>query len=116
LSDRRTSFERATAGYDEAFEQQLAYAITVAIAETSRVTDVNAICIRSGETIAALVTTLASVLAMSPSAVRSPTQIRKTLDELGKRLRRRLAAAEADPVMREFMRSTFNGTDTEGSA
>jgi hypothetical protein len=114
LSGRRTSFERATAGYDEAFEQQLAYAITVAIAETSRVTDVNAICIRTGETIAALVTTLASVLAMSPSAVRSPTQIRKTLDE--QRLRRRLAAAEADPVLQEFMRRAFNATDDAGHA
>jgi hypothetical protein len=116
LSDRRTSFERATAGYDETFEQQLADAITAAIAETSMVTDAIAMVIRTGETIGALVTTLAAVLAMSPAATRPPTQMRKTLDELGKRLRRRLASAEADPATAEFLRRTFNTTDSGGHA
>ena len=116
MSDPRTSFERAAAGYDKDFEEQLARVIAAAIGDASMVTDANAMIIRTGETAAALLTALASVLAMSPSAVRSPTAIRNTIDELGKRLRRRLAAAEADPVLQEFMRRTFNGTDTEGSA
>ena len=42
--------------------------------------------------------------------------MRTTVSELGKRLRRRVAAAERDPVTQEFVRRAFRGTATEGSA
>jgi hypothetical protein len=38
------------------------------------------------------------------------------VDELGKRLRRRIAAAEDDSALQEFLRRVFRGTDVEGSA
>jgi hypothetical protein len=111
MTDPRTSYDRAAAGYDKDFENHLAHVIITAITEASRVSDANAVVLRTGETASALVSTLATVLAMWPSATRSPTAIRNTVDELSKRLRRRLALAEADPVLQEFMRRSFNGTD-----
>ena len=78
--------------------------------------DANAIVIRTGEAAEALLTVLAGILAMSPAATRSPTAIRETVDELGKRLRRQIAAAEQNADIQEFARRTFNGTGTEGTA
>jgi hypothetical protein len=46
--------------------------------------------------------TLATILAMSPAAARSPTPIRKTFDELGKRLCRRVAEARPIPSYENF--------------
>jgi hypothetical protein len=97
-------------------ERTLVDAITKAIFETSMVTDANVMALRTGETASALMTCLACVLAMSPAAARSPTALRRTVDELGKRLRRRVAYAEADEDLRDFLRRVFNGTDIEGSA
>ena len=59
---------------------------------------------------------LAGILAMSPSATRSPTAIRRTVDDLGKRLRRQIAAAEGSEDLQEFIRRTFRGNDVEGTA
>jgi hypothetical protein len=67
--------------------------------------------LRTGELCGALTTLLVTTLAMSPAATRSPTQIRKTLDELGRRLRRRIAAAEADPGVADFVSRCFHGGD-----
>jgi hypothetical protein len=115
-ADLRTTFEWASAGYDAEFEQGLVDAILQAIAGASKVTDVDTAVVPTGETTSALLTCLAIVLAMSPSATRSPSALRQTLDVLGKRLRGRLAAAEHSPGMRDFVRRAFHGTGTDGMA
>ena len=115
MSDRRTSYGRAVAGYDDDFERQLVEVITTAVVEASMAADVNAIMLRTGETTSALLTVLAGMIAMSPAATRSPTQVRKTVDELHKRLRRRLAAAERDFEVQDFLRRMFRD-DVEGHA
>ena len=116
MSDAQTTFARATLEYDKAHECALMEAITRAIFESSTVSDANAIVIRTSEAAEALLTVLAGILAMSPSATRSPTAIRRTVDDLGKRLRRQIAAAEQNADIQEFFRRTFNGTGTEGTA
>ena len=116
MSYTQATFARATLEYDEAHERALLEAITQAIFETSRVSDCNAVVIRTGEAAQALLTALACVLAMSPSAVRSPTAIRKTVDDLGKRLRRRVASAEQDPDLKDFVRQNFWNADEGGNA
>jgi hypothetical protein len=63
-----------------------------------------------------LLIVLAATLAISPAVTRSPTSIRRTLDQLGKRLRRRIAQAETDPAVQDFIRRCFHGDDVEGSA
>ena len=113
---RRASYARAALEYDEEHERALLQAITQAIFETSIVSDCNVCAIRTGEAAEALLTVLASVLAMSPSASRSPTAIRKTIDELGKRLRRKVSAAEQCAELQELLRRTFRGGGTEGNA
>jgi hypothetical protein len=115
-ADLRTTFEWASAGYDAEFEQGLVDAILQAIAGASKVTDVDTAVVPTGETTSALLTCLAIVLAMSPSATRSPSALRQTLDALGKRLRQRLAVAEADAGLQEFLRRVFHGTGTDGTA
>jgi len=110
------TFARATLEYDAEHERALLEAITEAIFEASRVSDCNAVVIRTGEAAQALLTALACVLAMSPSATRSPAAIRKTVDELGKRLRRKLSAAEQNSDLKDFVRRSFWNTDTDGSA
>jgi hypothetical protein len=98
----QTSFARANLEYDKAHECALMEAITTAMFEASKVSDCNAIVIRTGEAAEALLTVLAGTLAMSPSATRSPTAIRKTVEEIGKRLR--VAAAEQSADLTEFVR------------
>jgi hypothetical protein len=108
-ADPRTTLARATAGYDEAFERSLVDAVTIAIADASRATDANCIALRTAETASALVTCLAGILAMSPAATRSPTALRRVIDEIGKRLRRRIASAERSPELADFLRRCFRG-------
>jgi hypothetical protein len=112
----RTSYARAVAGYDAEHERELVAAITTAIAESSVTTSPPVLCIRTAEAASALVTCLAAVLAMSPAATRSPTAIRRTLDELGKRLRRRIAAAERNGKLQELVRRSIRGNDVGGRA
>jgi hypothetical protein len=112
----RTTLAQALAGRDDDHERELVAAIITAIADVARVTDANAIAIRTGETASALTSVLATVLAMSPQAARSPTAIRATVDALGKRLRRRLAAAERDPLTQDFLHRVFRDGDVGGSA
>ena len=116
MTDAQTTYARATLEYDKDHERALMEAITRAIFESSTVSDANAIVIRTGEAAEALLTVLAGILAMSPSATRSPTAIRKTVDDLGKRLRRQIAAAEGSEDLQEFIRRTFRGNDVEGTA
>lgn len=116
MNEHRTTYQQAVTAYDQAFEARLVEAITTAVVEASLVTDLNCAVIRTGETTGALITVLASVLAMSPAAMRSPTAIRRHIDELHKRLRKRLAAAEANEELQAFLRRVFRGTDVKGSA
>jgi hypothetical protein len=112
----RTSYKRACDSYDEQFERALTETIIGAIADASRVNDVNAIVFRTAETTSALVTVLAGMLAMSPATCRSPTAIRKTMDGLHKRLRQRIALMQSDPEFQEFLRRCFHGNDVGGRA
>ena len=116
MTDAQTTYARATLEYDKDHERALLEAITRTIFETSdrlrRQCDRHPN--RRGRQ--ALLTVLAGVLAMSPSATRSPTAIRSTIDDLGKRLRRQIAAAEASEDLQEFIRRTFRGNDVEGTA
>ena len=107
-----TTFAKATLEYDAEHER----ALLEAIFEASRVSDCNAVVIRTGEAAQALLTALACALAMSPSATRSPAAIRKTVDELGKRLRRRVASAEQNPGLKDVVRRSFWNTDEGGNA
>ena len=116
MTDAQTTYDRATSAYDKDHERALMEAITRTIFETSAVSDADANVIRTAECAQALVIVLAGVLAMSPAATRSPTAIRRTIDDLGKRLRRQIAAAEQNADIQEFVRRTFNGTGTEGAA
>ena len=116
MTDAETTYDRATSAYDKDHERALMEAITRAIFESSTVSDANAIVIRTGEAAEALLTVLAGILAMSHSATRSPTAIRRTVDDLGKRLRRQIAAAEGSEDLQEFIRRTFRGNDVEGTA
>jgi hypothetical protein len=115
MTDAQTTFARATLEYDKAHERAPIEAITEAIFETSRVSDCNAVVIRTAECAQAQVIVLAGVLAMSPAATRSPTAICKTIDDLGKRRRRQIAAAEGSEDLEEFIRRTFRGNE-EGTA
>ena len=111
-----TTYAKAVLEYDEEHERALLDAITQAIFETSRVSDANAIVVRTGEATQALLTALACILAMSPSVTRSPAAIRKTVDDLGKRLRRRVAAVEQSPDLKDVVRRSFWKTDEGGNA
>jgi hypothetical protein len=90
MTDAQTTYDRATSAYDKNHERALLEAIPRAIFESSTVSDANAIVIRTGEAAEALVTVLAGILAMSPSVTRSPTALRRTIDNLHKRLAARL--------------------------
>jgi hypothetical protein len=111
----QTTYERATRGYDEEHERALLDAIVTAIFEALRVSDVQACVVRTGEAASALVSALALVLAVSPSAARSPTAIRKTVDDLHKRLRRRVAAAGQDAGLQDFARGFLWDTNAAGN-
>lgn len=114
MIDTKTTFAQATLEYDETHERALLEAITQSIVDTSMVSDCNAAVIRTGEIAQALTTALACTMAMSPSATRSPTAIRKTVESFGKSLRRKVAAASKDEDLKDFLRRTFNGGNGEG--
>jgi hypothetical protein len=111
-----TPYDRTTRENDEEHERKPASAIMQAIGQTSRVSDCDAIVLRTGEaTRSLLMVPAAPILSMPPSAMRSPAAIRKTIEKGGKRLRHRVAAAEASERMQAFLRRTFHG-DVGGHA
>jgi hypothetical protein len=119
MSDRpRFSFERAASGYDEEFERLLVAEIMRAITEASIVAEPRCMVLRTGEMTAALLTVLASAIALSPSAVRSPTAIRQICDQLRRRLIKRVANARANSDFRDFEARIFRSDDKDrgGSA
>lgn len=113
-SARATTYTRATREYDPEFEHKVFAAIIQALTAASFVQVAN-VALRTGETIAALMRALACVIALPPYA-RSPTLLRKYVDELNKTLRRKAMDAAAAPVVRKFKRRTFNGLDVGGRA
>ena len=116
MTSRQTSYKRATLEYDVEHERALIEALTETIFKASLVTDANVGVFRTGEIAQALLTMLACTLAISPSAVRSPAAIRKTCDDFGKSLRRKVSAVEQSADMQEFLRRTFRGGDVAGNA
>ena len=116
MTTARTTYARAALEYDKAHEQELLRVIAEAIINASILSDANAIVFRTGECAQALMTVLAGILAMPPSVTRSPAAIRKTVDELGKRLRRNVAAFETNEDLQHFLAHCFRGNDVGGSA
>jgi hypothetical protein len=115
MSEYRDSLECALAGYDREFESRLVDAITEAIADASMLTDVDGhpvIALRLGETANALTTILASTLALSPTAVRSPKAIRQLADGFRAKLLARVRQAESDPLFADFKARAF-GSDAD---
>jgi hypothetical protein len=115
MSNPRTTYARAQQ-YDPAFERALVDEIGATIATASVCSDANVMAVRTGETIAALVTVLAGVIALTPAATRSPTALRRMVDEIAKHLRVQATQAAADPDIRAFRERVFNGTDIGGHA
>jgi hypothetical protein len=108
------AFHRAIEGYDRAFESKLVEHITSAIAEASFVDagdGHNVLALRLSETANALTTVLASVLALSPAAARSPAAIREISERIRKKLVARVHQAERDPTFSDFKARTFNDDD-----
>ena len=111
MSKLDREMERALAGFDEAFEAKLVDEITKAIAAASMIDGV--MVLRTGETAAALVNVLASILALSPAATRSRAAIKKTADGFRKKLAANVRAAEGSPDFYEFKRRAFSNDDRE---
>jgi hypothetical protein len=106
-------YERATAGYDEAHEQALVDAIIETIAKASLISEPPVLCLRTGEIASALTRTLALILAISPSAVRSPHAIRKMSEEMRRRLTKDAANAARNPEVNDFVARAFRNDDRE---
>jgi hypothetical protein len=116
MSDRgRTTFERAFAGFDPQFADTLQTAIITAVAEASIVSDARVMAVRTSETIEALVVVLAQVIAVSDIA-RSPTTLRKGVDEIARRLRQHATRAAANSEVQNFKRRCFRSGNVEGNA
>jgi hypothetical protein len=96
-SDPRTTYARATAGFDPEFRDALIKKISIAIAEASLVTDAPISAMRTGETIEALTICLIATASMSPT-FDTPSALRKFLHDLAKRIRRSVAQNRADPT------------------
>jgi hypothetical protein len=101
--------ERAQAGYDEAFERKLADVIIRAIADQSMID--NVLVLRTGESAAALVNVLASIMALSPSSTRSRAAIKQVADSFRRKLLARVRQAESDPLFSDFKSRCFHDGD-----
>jgi hypothetical protein len=110
MTDTRTTYERATAGFDPEFSDALVAEITDVIAKASIVTDQPIMALRTGETAEALIIALISTLALTPS-MDSPTALRKFVDALAKRIRRSVARARAEGIG-----DRLHGSRREGNA
>jgi hypothetical protein len=113
-TDNRTSFECATREYDREPERALVRA--TAIAEASIVVDCDALVLRTGETAEALLEALAGVIALSPLSTRSPSAIRKTVENLSKQLHQKISAVRQNESLRQFIRRSFSGGGTKERA
>jgi hypothetical protein len=105
---RRTTFERACAGFDAAFANSLADDIVRTIATASTVTDANVLAVRTGETADALVTCLALILALCPDHD-VPSRLRKRIEQISKKLRRDVAKARAADIAAHILGAAHEG-------
>ena len=105
---RRTTFERACAGYDEQFASSLIEEILHTIARASVLSDANVLAVRTGETAAALVACLTTVLALCPD-YDVPSRLRERVDEIAKKLRRDVAKARAAGLADTILGATREG-------
>jgi hypothetical protein len=107
---RRTTYERASAGYDQEFRQHLAAEIISAIARASRVADANACVIRTTETLDALADILITTLAMCPD-MDVPSRLQQAAENLSKRVSREIGRARAEGIA-----DVLHGAQREGHA
>jgi hypothetical protein len=96
MNHHRTSYARASTGYDDAFRKHLADAICKAIAEVSLITDANLLVLRTGETRDALVDVLITVMGLTPF-YDTPSRLREFTEHLAKKVKRDVARLRADP-------------------
>jgi hypothetical protein len=112
----RTTYQRAAAGYDPDFERALVDELGTTLATASLCTDTKVMAVRISESIGALTTILAGLVALTPAAARSPTATRKLIDQIAKDLRRQVAQARADSEVRDFVKRCFRNGDVRGRA
>ena len=67
--------------------------------------------LRTGETAAALIGALASVLALSPQAAHSSDAIKQISRSFRRNLQSQVRVATRDPHLHDVLRRTFNHTD-----
>jgi hypothetical protein len=93
----RTTFERATAGYDQQFADFLTAEIVAAITKASVIEHdgVRIMCLRTGETIDACVNVLVTFMSMC-QAHDVPSKLRTNVETIAKRIRRQVARARAE--------------------
>jgi hypothetical protein len=106
--ERRTTFEQACRGYDEQFANSLTDDILRTIARASLVTDANVLAVRTGETAAALVNCLGTVLALCPDSD-VPSRLRQRIDYIAKKLQRDVAKARAEGIADRILGATRGG-------
>jgi hypothetical protein len=105
---------KALAGFDESFENLLLDRIVAAIVDASMLDDGDGkpvLCLRLGETAAALTTALACVLALSPPAAHNDAAIKQTSQSFRRKLKARVDHARRDPGLHDLLRRSFNHTD-----
>jgi len=93
-AQRRTTYARATASYDD-FRHHLIEEIFNAIGKASMVTDANLMVLRTGETLEALTTVLIATALLTPY-FDTPSHLREFAETLAKRIRREVAKARAE--------------------
>jgi hypothetical protein len=100
----RTTYERATREYDEAFKQSLVTEIIRVICKASMVTDpeLRVMAIRTGETVEALLSCLISFAAMSPH-FDTPSHLREFAENAARRIRRDVARARSEGIGEKFI-------------
>jgi hypothetical protein len=96
--------------FDAKHESKLIDALTRALVDASmiQVDDTRILCIRTGEAASALTIVLASILAISPPGARTKAALKRIEKDFGQLLRRRVAAANADPEYRAFYDRSFH--------
>jgi len=118
MSINPTTYARAVHSYDETHERAISDAVLSAIFDASHVRDTvnRCVVIRTGEIAQALVTVLAVVLAASPASSRTRQARRRLLSELGKRLERRIHAAETSDDLQDLLQRVFRSNKVGGRA
>ena len=110
MTDIRTNYARAVAGFDEKFRDDLVAEFADVIARASVTTDQPIMALRTGETADAPIISLIATLALTPT-MDSRTALRHFADELAKRVRRNVAKARAEGIG-----DRLHGSRPEGTA